>query len=344
LGLNPRLELPLLNSNLRKNYLNNFNFKAYSIGFSLDYLTYPVINLGSSVKYLYKFLLGLTLISNYFLFNDYYNNHFFNSKLFLYFYLFIGSSNILRNDIDFILSSLLHFFFEFKLPLNQFNFVNKDLGRISYLELGLAPSIRVKSKFLKNLASFNFILGVDQINTSIKNIKNFNIFQGFFFISSFFEDFNLILPTSIFAEKNSSYINLEGRFRLTNKAIIPFKFIFLDINIIESFSVLIRTLIADNFSIINKFYYVTKFFKKIFNFYLNYLTNLREYVSIYVFKNIDVNLYLNYTFFSANILNNSLFSKIVYNFYSSDIFSKKSKVLTIMSYKIKYIAFNNNNS
>jgi hypothetical protein len=296
------------------------------------------------MKFLYKFLLGFTLISNYFLFNDYYNNYFFNSNIYLSFYLFIGSSNILRNDIDSILSSLLYFFFEFKLSLNQFNFINKDLGRISYLELGLSPNIKIKSKFLNKFNSFNFLVGVDQINFITKKKYNFNVFQGFFFISNFFEDLNLILPTSIFAEKSSSYINLEGRFRVTNKTIIPFKFIFLDINIIESFSVIIRTIIPDNFSIINKFYYILKFFKKLFNFYINYLINLREYIYIYINKHLNIYLKFYNIFFNDYILNNTIFSRVVYNFYSSDIFSKKSKVLTIMSYKIKHIAFNDNNN
>lgn len=48
LGTNPRLEAPLLNSRLRKNFIKNPSFLAFSFGNALDYLTFPVINLGNS--------------------------------------------------------------------------------------------------------------------------------------------------------------------------------------------------------------------------------------------------------------------------------------------------------
>lgn len=46
IGSNPRLEVPLLNSRLRKNFVNNADFAAYSIGLALNYSTYPIFNLG----------------------------------------------------------------------------------------------------------------------------------------------------------------------------------------------------------------------------------------------------------------------------------------------------------
>ncbi len=73
------------------------------------------------------------------------------------------------------------------------------------------------------------------------------------------------------------------------------------------------------------------------NFYLNYLVNLRKHILVYdnIVNNVNkFNLNFNNAF-----LNNSIFSKIIYNFYSSDAFSKKSKILTIMSYKIRFINF-----
>lgn len=45
LGLNLRLEAPLLNSRLRKSYLNK-SFNVYSIGLSLKNTTFPIINFG----------------------------------------------------------------------------------------------------------------------------------------------------------------------------------------------------------------------------------------------------------------------------------------------------------
>ena len=45
-GTNLRLESPLVNARIRKSYLNNTSFNAYSFGLSINYLTYPVLNLG----------------------------------------------------------------------------------------------------------------------------------------------------------------------------------------------------------------------------------------------------------------------------------------------------------
>lgn len=46
LGMNIRLEAPLLNSRLRKAYLASSSFNAYSIGLSIKNTTFPVTNIG----------------------------------------------------------------------------------------------------------------------------------------------------------------------------------------------------------------------------------------------------------------------------------------------------------
>lgn len=45
-GTNIRLEIPLLNARIRKIFLNQYDFKAYSIGLGLNHLTFPVKNIG----------------------------------------------------------------------------------------------------------------------------------------------------------------------------------------------------------------------------------------------------------------------------------------------------------
>jgi len=50
IGTNLRNEAPLLNSRLRKNYISvNKQLSVYSVGLALDYLTFPVKNLGNSI-------------------------------------------------------------------------------------------------------------------------------------------------------------------------------------------------------------------------------------------------------------------------------------------------------
>jgi len=335
---NLRLEVPLLNSSLRKNYLNNIKFKAYSIGFALDYLTYPVINLGSSIKFFLKFLMGYSLVSKYFLFNKYYNIYFLNSNNYINLHIFLGTGSLIRTDSNAILNSLFKFLTDLNLPVKNLNIISRHLGRLTSCELGIIPKLNKNKK--NNIKSFNFLLGLDNIKLEFKNKNNFNIFQGYFYFSNFFEYINLVLPVSIYSEKVSSYINLEGRFRFTNKAIVPFKFIFLDTNIIESFSILFKNIFPQNFSIFNNFYYIVKFFNKIFNFYLNYLVNLNNYI-IFFEKNIfNINYNkLLYKNIYNNKLNNSIFSKVIYNYYSNDVFSKKSKVLSIAAKKINFKSY-----
>lgn len=67
LGLNLRLEIPLLNSRLRKSFLIYDYFKAYSIGCSLNFLTYPVQNITIILKIFYIFMkVNLYLVQIYF--------------------------------------------------------------------------------------------------------------------------------------------------------------------------------------------------------------------------------------------------------------------------------------
>ena len=125
IGTNPRLELPLLNSFLRKNYLTNTKFKAYSIGFALDFLSFPVINLGSSMKYFFSFLMAFVLVSRYFLLNTFYNNYFFNGLNLLNLTFFIGNTTFCRLDSDSILNSIFYFSSKLNLLIKNINIISR---------------------------------------------------------------------------------------------------------------------------------------------------------------------------------------------------------------------------
>src|SRR4028119_1946932 len=72
LNTNLRVENPLLNFRLRKNYLNNKGI-VYSFGNALTYSTYPIINIGNSLKSLMLFLQG-----KYYYFNKLFFHSFFS--------------------------------------------------------------------------------------------------------------------------------------------------------------------------------------------------------------------------------------------------------------------------
>ena len=85
-----------------------------------------------------------------------------------------------------------------------------------------------------------------------------------------------------------------------------------------------------------------KFFISLFNFYLNNLTIIKKNLIYFEYNNFNINYIFNFFKLHLNIkLNNTIFSKTVYNFYNNDIFSKKSKILRIMAKKIKLFSFNN---
>ena len=147
IGFNPRIEVPLLNSQLRKNYINNLNFSIYSIGLALNNSTYPIINTGNSIKNLYKFLMGITLVSKNLLFKSFYNTFFFNANLNINPYIFLGSSTLIRKDSDCIIQSILNFFFDKKLPLTMLNIIPRHLGRISFAEYSLNGKLVNLTKF-----------------------------------------------------------------------------------------------------------------------------------------------------------------------------------------------------
>lgn len=210
-GTNPRLEVPLLNSRLRKNYINNFDFKAFSIGLGVNHLTFPVIHLGISIKKIILFLEGKVFNKSLY-FNDFISLSFFNkNKNIKNLNIFFGVSFL--NTIN---SSNLYLCF-FNITKNL-NVINRFSGRINLNELGLSISFN-KFNFFN---SFNYFCNNDldsfNFNCLTKN-KSFNIYQGLFFHKSLLDFFNLILPVLTYFETVTCYLNLEGRFRNSSKII-----------------------------------------------------------------------------------------------------------------------------
>lgn len=352
-GANIRLESPLLNSVYRKNFLNNLNFKVYIIGLGLNYLNYSVINIGSSSLSFYKYMLSLLIVNKYFLFNDYYNLNYFNKWNLLSNNILIGSSSLIRNDSNSIINSVWYFCNYLHLSIKNINILSRHLGRISSFEFNIIYNIKNINSFkkLNNISYFNFFIGIDTYYLTRKN--DLNIFLGSFFLINFFEFINLVLSSSIYVEDLFSYINLEGRFRYTNKIVTPAKYIYSDYKIINSLNILIKNIYLYNFSIINNYNNLLNYFNKYYNLLNNYNIKYKNIVKYYVNEFFNINLYLDKKLNNKNIINltyyntkyiNSLFTKIIYNYYNSDIFSKLSTTISIMALKIEYKSFNNNNN
>ena len=334
IGTNPRIEAPLYNTYIRKSYLVNNNFKIFSLGLSWNYISYPIINLGNSLKNLVRILNGLNLVNKYFLFNNFYNLVVFNNFNKLSTQMLLGDSIVNRLDSKSINNILLFWLNQLNIK-NNINFLQRNLGRINYLETYINNLNIIKKK--RNNKNFFYLLGIDNFN--LKK-QNFNVFQGFFYISKLFNNINLIFPTSIYTEQITSYINLEGRFRYTNKVTNCFKFIFVDQDIVKTFSIILLKFFSYNFSKINNFYKIINFFKNIINYFKSYLLNFKNNLTLYEKDNFCRNYLFHIKLnFNANKIFNTIISRVIFNFYNSDIFSKKSKTMILASKKIININF-----
>jgi NADH dehydrogenase/NADH:ubiquinone oxidoreductase subunit G len=344
IGANIRLESPLLNSVYRKNYLNNLNFKVYIIGLGLNYLNYKTINIGSNLVSFNKYILGLLIVNKYFLFNDYYNLSFFNKTNLLSKNILLGSSSLIRNDSSTIINTIWNFIKLSYVPIKHINILSRNLGRISAYEFNVLYNIKSMSNIAKNNKKnyFNFFIGVDNLCNNKKSYNHINIFLGSFFIINFFEFINLIFSSSIYVEDIFSYLNLEGRYRYTNKVITPAKYVYSDYKIINSLNILLKKIYIWNFSVINNYNNILLYFIKNYNFFNNYNVKYKNIVKYYL-NNIYTNI-ININIINTNIYNmkniNTIFSKVIYNYYNTDIYSKLSPSVSLMALKINYKIFN----
>jgi NADH-quinone oxidoreductase subunit G len=214
IGVDLRNTLPVLNARVRKSFLEN-NLAMYSIG-DINDQTYPVEILGSNPS----------IISEILNKQNYFSKILEKAKRPM---IIIGNGVYRRNDSRAILSKI-HEMVEIYPNLvnkdegwNGLNVLHTHSGPINALEIGFYSS---KSK-----------LGLQEIKENIKSGK-INLvylleadefeeddFKGCFVIyhghhgDKGAQIADIIIPSSAYTEKNSIYINLEGRAQETFKAI-----------------------------------------------------------------------------------------------------------------------------
>jgi len=210
IGLNLRLEAPLLNARLRKNYVNNLvETSYYSLGFALDYLTFPVQNLGNSASSLLRLLEGkFAFYSKFTQFSLRNFSHFFSIQLkaFLKPLILIGSTIFHRKDsnsIAFSLFSLTNnvFFHDFAIY-----FISDFLGKLSFFDINCQGRL---SKYKTIYSSFTLLLGVHSSLYRPNYEKSFTVFQGSYKNYIAYTP-NLLLPVKSQGEQVSFFFNLNG--------------------------------------------------------------------------------------------------------------------------------------
>ena len=305
-GTNPRWEASILNTRIRKSYLNK---------------DIPIALIGNKKKLNYKYdYLGNSLK----ILEDIYNekNEFYkilkssNNPM-----IIIGESSLSRKDGFAVLDICRKISVKYKIvksDWNGFNVLNSNISRVGALDIGFYSKefSRDTTKEIKNFCSKNetitFLLGVDEMD--MKNLCNsFVIYIGHHGDKGAHRA-DVILPAPAYTEKNSLYVNLEGRVMQSQKCHQPLGNAKDDWKIIRA--------IADQLSLDIKF---------------NNLTELRDEIckTNDIFNEINV-LHENHfsNFGEEGNIDNEPLNDLINNFYMTDPISRASKTMAECSAKI----------
>ena len=212
-GTNLRWEAPLINTRLRKAWINN-NLKAASIGPDLN-LTYPINNLGSRANIINSIAEGKHPFCEVLKDSD-------RPAIIL------GMGALSRPDGAAILKMAKKIADDYGLikeGWNGFNILHTAASRVGALYIDFMPS--QGGRDVENIISGSsngeidlvYLLGADEIDTS-KLGKSFVIYQGHHGdLGAHSAD--VILPGAAYTEKNGTYVNTEGRVQITRQAVQP---------------------------------------------------------------------------------------------------------------------------
>ncbi len=202
IGSNPRWEAAVLNSRIRKAYIDN-NCKIGLIGPKLS-LTYKYKHLSDSLEYLNDLLNNKTEFGKVLS----------NAKNPL---IIVGTSAINNSSGKKIIenAALIAKNIQKSEKINPLNILNQDISRVGALDLKFYNkrfdndyNSQLK-KHIDNTKPVVFLMGLDEIDLS--TFKNaYVIYLGHHGdIAASISD--VILPTPAYTEKSSTYMNIEGR-------------------------------------------------------------------------------------------------------------------------------------
>ena len=213
IGSNPKWEAAVLNSRIRKAYLNN-NCQIALIGPKIN-LTYKYTHLSNDISYLNNILNE----------KSDFLEHLKNAKNPL---MLIGSSAINYNDGIEILKICAEICNKFNIvneSENGFNILNQNISRVGALDIGFYSKNfdrDFKVSLTKHIINTNpvvFLLGLDEINFSSLE-DSFIIYIGHHGDEGA-NNADIILPSPAFPEKTSTFVNIEGRVLQTTKCFNP---------------------------------------------------------------------------------------------------------------------------
>tara|TARA_Y100000590_G_scaffold248613_1_gene279335 strand:+ start:2198 stop:4246 length:2049 start_codon:yes stop_codon:yes gene_type:complete len=210
IGSNPRHEATILNSRIRKAYLQN-KTKIFSLNDVGD-LTYPYINLNGDTEIIKEIIEDRNEISK--LIKD--------AKKPL---IIMGQSVFKANSAKYIFESIKSFLIKNKkisADWNSLNIISENASTVGSLDLGIYQTTDGSNKVLSDLQEHKFeivfLLGQDNLN--FKKENEFVIYIGSHGDKGA-EIADIILPGAAYTEQSGFYSNLEGKLQKAYKASYP---------------------------------------------------------------------------------------------------------------------------
>ncbi len=210
IGTNPRYEATMLNTRIRKSYLNN-NLKIFSYG-NVGDLTYPYTILPNDTFEITSLTEGKSEISKKIL----------SSKKPI---IMIGQSFFelkFAKDLFYNLKNFLKSNGKIEKEWNPLGIISKDASTVGAYDLDINSSNKGINNVLENIQNNSneilFLFGQDNLNFKKKN--EFIIYIGTHGDKGA-EMSDMILPGAAYTEKEAHYTNLEGKLQKLYKASFP---------------------------------------------------------------------------------------------------------------------------
>jgi NADH dehydrogenase (ubiquinone) Fe-S protein 1 len=320
IGINIRLELPLLNLRIRKAFLYN-NALIISFGF-LTNLTYQYFQQGNNLNFLFKFLHGKSYACKCLIESNFP-------------VIFLGSS--------FLSTVSEYFFLDLFKNLNKYsnlitqtgwcglNLLDSRISSVASKELGLGSQFS-----FGEVPCFAYFYGID-------NLLNFNSFLNFFSFKIFHGhsgDINAlnsdaVFPGLTFVEKENVYMTLEGRVQKTKFLLVGPTLSMIDWKIISSFRLFYFLDTERDFSFYhspygNEFFTIDNVRERLFQYSPSF--NIPEQIfseNSYTYSQLvspfSILKFFRIIFYSYNFL----FSANSQNFFFNNILTQNSKIMSI---------------
>ena len=213
IGSNPRIEAPVMNARIRRNYLNS-RVPIAQIGPASD-LTYPAEHLGEDMSVLESLAAGKHAFAKL-------------MKKAKKPMVIIGMGALRRADGQAVMA-LCHQLAETTGMVtdswNGFNVLHHAAARVAGLDMGFVPGKGGKDvpaildAAAKGDMDFVWLLGADELDTT-KLDTAFVVYQGHHGDKGA-QCADVVLPGAAWAEKDGVYVNFEGRVQMARRAAFP---------------------------------------------------------------------------------------------------------------------------